>query len=144
MVYDQFSDSVSSLSELQLRLAHLQPAEILFPQSCSAILEDALLNWKKYGLVDQVDISLLDNLHFTGGNQECVRKNFQMNGLNILQLFPQSPSSTVLKRTLQPTPLATAVVAMIIWTHSLQIRVRETQSAALNINLKVRLTTDCE
>lgn len=49
MVYEQFSDSVSSLSELQLRLSHLQPAEILYPRGCSTLLEDALTDWKRYG-----------------------------------------------------------------------------------------------
>jgi DNA mismatch repair ATPase MutS len=50
MVYDQFQDSTSSLSELELRLSHLQPAEILYPRSSSSTLEASLINWKKYGL----------------------------------------------------------------------------------------------
>jgi DNA mismatch repair protein MSH3 len=49
MVYDQFQDSTSSLSELELRLSHLQPAEILYPRSSSSTLEASLINWKKYG-----------------------------------------------------------------------------------------------
>ena len=49
MVYEQFADSPASLSELQLRLSHLQPAEILYPQGCSKLLDDTLTAWKKYG-----------------------------------------------------------------------------------------------
>ena len=56
MVYEQFSDSVSSLSELQLRMSHLQPAEILYPRGCSTLLESALTDWKKYGS-ENVDIT---------------------------------------------------------------------------------------
>lgn len=48
MVYDEFTDSASSFSELEMRLSHLQPAELLYPQGSSKALESTLTEWKRY------------------------------------------------------------------------------------------------
>ena len=51
MMYDEFQESVASYSELQMRLSHIQPAEILFPRGSSKSLQNMLMEWKKYRCV---------------------------------------------------------------------------------------------
>ena len=47
MVYDEFQDSIESFAELETRLSHLQPAEILYPKEASKNLINMLSEWKK-------------------------------------------------------------------------------------------------
>lgn len=47
-MYDQFQDNVDMFSELEMRLSHIQPVEILFPQGSSKRLEHVLMDWKMY------------------------------------------------------------------------------------------------
>lgn len=48
MIYDEFQDSVASFSELEMRLSHIQPAEILYPRGVSKPLQNMLTEWKRY------------------------------------------------------------------------------------------------
>ena len=48
MIYDEFVDNVDSFSELELRLSHIQPVEVLYPRDCSQRLQQTLLDWAKY------------------------------------------------------------------------------------------------
>ncbi len=48
MVYDEFVDDGDMFSELEMRLSHLQPVEVLYPSNCSERLKQALLDWTKY------------------------------------------------------------------------------------------------
>ena len=48
MIYDEFQDSLDSFSELETRLAQIQPVEILYPLDCSPKLKQSLLDWKNY------------------------------------------------------------------------------------------------
>jgi len=47
MVYDEFVDDMESFSELELRLTHLQPVEVLYPSNCSHRVKQTLVNWTK-------------------------------------------------------------------------------------------------
>ena len=48
MVYDEFVDNMASFSQLEMRLSHLHPAEILYPHGTPKALEESLLQWKRY------------------------------------------------------------------------------------------------
>ena len=48
MVYDEFHDSSDIFAELETRLSHLEPVEILFQSGCSKRLEQTLHDWKTY------------------------------------------------------------------------------------------------
>ena len=48
MAYDEFVAMLSCPSELETRLAHFQPAEILYPKnSLPAAVDNLLKEWKK-------------------------------------------------------------------------------------------------
>ncbi len=48
MVYDEFEDRTDAFSELETRLAHLQPVEVLHSSGCSRRLQQRLTDWKTY------------------------------------------------------------------------------------------------
>ena len=48
IVYDQFTDSVDGYGELEMRLTHVQPVELLYPTDSSKRLEQVLMDWKVY------------------------------------------------------------------------------------------------
>ena len=48
MVYDEFVDNVASFSQLEMRLSHVHPAEMLYPHGTPKTLEESLLQWKRY------------------------------------------------------------------------------------------------
>lgn len=48
MVYDEFRDNADTFSELETRLSHLQPLEVLYPQGSSRRLEQMLMDWKLF------------------------------------------------------------------------------------------------
>lgn len=48
MVYDEFHDNADTFSELETRLSHLQPLEVLYPQGSSRRLEQMLMDWKLF------------------------------------------------------------------------------------------------
>ncbi len=55
MVYDVFTEESScsssvSYTQLESRLSHIQPVEILYPEGISGGLEDALIEWKRLRL----------------------------------------------------------------------------------------------
>ena len=47
-MYDQFQDSADMFSELETRLSHVQPVEVLFPRGGSRRLEQVLREWRAY------------------------------------------------------------------------------------------------
>ena len=47
MIYDEFQDNTDSFSELETRLSHLQPAEVLYPKGASKSLITMLNHWRK-------------------------------------------------------------------------------------------------
>jgi DNA mismatch repair ATPase MutS len=47
MIYDEFQDNLESFSELETRLSHLQPAEVLYPKGTSKPLVAMLNQWRK-------------------------------------------------------------------------------------------------
>ena len=47
MVYEEFADTAPFFSELDTRLSHLHPVELLFPQSISKSLERSLEDWRR-------------------------------------------------------------------------------------------------
>ena len=51
MIYDEFQDNMESFSELETRLSHLQPAEVLYPKGASKPLVNMLNQWKKYRFI---------------------------------------------------------------------------------------------
>ena len=62
IVYDEFADSATLLSELKTRLSHLEPAEVLYPQGTSAALESTLVEWKRHRYVLSLPPSLPPSL----------------------------------------------------------------------------------
>lgn len=47
MVYDEFQDSTDTLSELETRLSHMRPVEVLYRAGCSSRrLQRVLEDWK--------------------------------------------------------------------------------------------------
>ena len=54
MIYDEFQDRTDSFSELETRLSHIQPAEVLYPSGASKPLVDMMKEWRKcwYIMVD--------------------------------------------------------------------------------------------
>lgn len=58
MLYDEFTDTASCPSELEMRLSHIQPAEILhqpdLPKGVLQVLED----WKKHRSAVQTEMSI--------------------------------------------------------------------------------------
>ena len=54
MIYDEFQDNTESFSELETRLFHLQPAEVLYPKGASKPLVAMLSQWRKYRSVRSI------------------------------------------------------------------------------------------
>ena len=51
MIYDEFQDDIETFSELEMRLSHLQPAEVIYPKGASKPLVAMLNQWRKYRYV---------------------------------------------------------------------------------------------
>ncbi len=78
-MYDEFTETSPSSSsssfpstQLETRLSHLQPVEILYPKTASRGLENTLMEWKRFRYIGS--IACKDDLVSTVGyrNSEAV------------------------------------------------------------------------